>query len=251
MSDSTFFQPALPTPNSDDSRPLPEIIADHFGFPLAYHDVEGVRYYAVQDWILGVAQPASHPGTFWTEMKRRLERLNINIAPMCKKLPYLAENNKRYSMDHGTHDLMMLIVQFMSKQSLSIGGFVYLLHFAEIPHLYKIGHTDNVQKRCGSIVSQTPFEGVVDHVIPCKNRFEAELTLHKIYKPNHYRNEWFELTPDQVNLFKTLKCDADILDFASRSGVKWVHSKKSNLGRRSGVRFDLATNLPLLKDGDR
>ena len=49
MSDPTSFSEDLPT-NFDD-RPLPERIASRYNFPLAYHDVDSKRYYAVQDWI--------------------------------------------------------------------------------------------------------------------------------------------------------------------------------------------------------
>ncbi|MEP7287414.1 MAG: hypothetical protein ABI947_16780 [Chloroflexota bacterium] len=55
MSDSTLVPIPLPQ-DSNDQRPLPEIIADYYGFPLAYYDTEDERYYAVQDWIAGIAQ---------------------------------------------------------------------------------------------------------------------------------------------------------------------------------------------------
>lgn len=39
-----------------DQRPLPLIIAESFGFALQFHVVEGKHFFAVQDWIAGVAQ---------------------------------------------------------------------------------------------------------------------------------------------------------------------------------------------------
>lgn len=54
ISDSTAFSLDFPY-DPEDKRPLPEIIAANYGFALAYHELEGKRYYAVQDWIAGVA----------------------------------------------------------------------------------------------------------------------------------------------------------------------------------------------------
>ena len=58
MPESTYTSVSFPiTPEPNDKRPLPEIIADYCGFPLAFVDVDGERFYAVQDWLRGVAQP--------------------------------------------------------------------------------------------------------------------------------------------------------------------------------------------------
>ncbi|MHB8624909.1 MAG: hypothetical protein ACYDBJ_03590 [Aggregatilineales bacterium] len=82
MSNSTQSLLPLPFP-SEDKRPLPEIVADGNSepgsgwpaFPLAYQDVEGKRYYAVQDWIRGVAQleSATESSKFWHDIKRRFK----------------------------------------------------------------------------------------------------------------------------------------------------------------------------------
>ena len=112
MSDSTSFSVSLPQP-ADDSRPLPEIIAEFYGFPLAYVDHEdGERYYAVQDWIAGVAK-SSEPRTFWTAMKRRLKKVGIEMSTRCTQLPYLASDGKRYKMDHANAETLYLITQRM------------------------------------------------------------------------------------------------------------------------------------------
>lgn len=97
MSDFTTPSVSLSLP-ANDPRPLPEIIADLAGFPLAYADVEGERYYAVQDWIAGVAH-SGEPRTFWTAMKRRLKKAGIELSTLCTQLPYRATNGKSYKMD--------------------------------------------------------------------------------------------------------------------------------------------------------
>ena len=111
MSDSTtpsvFF--ALPV---NDPRPLPEIIADRAGFPLAYVDVDGERYYAVQDWIVGVGQ-ASEPRKFWTAMKTRLKKAGIEMSTLCRQLPYRARDGKNYKVDFAAATVLYQITQRM------------------------------------------------------------------------------------------------------------------------------------------
>ncbi len=106
--------------NADDQRPLPELIAlgnpdpadGWSAFPLQFHDVEGIRYYAVQDWILGVAQ-TDNARTFWDKMKNRLKRAKIQLSPPCLQLPYLATNNKRYKLDFAAAEALYVITQRM------------------------------------------------------------------------------------------------------------------------------------------
>src|SRR5947209_3996761 len=90
MVDSTSSPISIPVHDPNDKRPLPEIIAEHYGFPLAFaDDTDGNRYYAVQDWIRGVTNTAD-PGDSWKHMKRR----HPYLASFCKLLPYKASNGK-------------------------------------------------------------------------------------------------------------------------------------------------------------
>src|SRR3990172_1033853 len=78
--------------------PLPEIIAqggmDWAAFPLASHDIDEQRYYAVQDWIKGVAQTPNAP-RFWEKIRKRY----IELSTSCRQLPYVAKNGRTYQMD--------------------------------------------------------------------------------------------------------------------------------------------------------
>lgn len=107
---STFDQ------NPIDNRPLPEIIASDHEFSLAYHDVDGVRYYAVQDWVKGVAQLADYKaaGNFWRAMKRRLTTDQVNqISTRCTHLPYRATDGKSYKIEHADAETLYGITQRM------------------------------------------------------------------------------------------------------------------------------------------
>jgi len=106
--------------NPDDKRPLPELIAlgnpdpaDGWPeFPLQSHDVEGIRYYAVQDWILGVAQ-TDNARTFWAKMKARLKKARVQLFPPCQQLPYRAADRKRYTVDFAAAETLYIITQRM------------------------------------------------------------------------------------------------------------------------------------------
>ncbi len=120
----------LSFPNADgeqpDQRPLPEIVAagkvdesespGWEAFPLAYHDVEGKRYYAVQDWILGVAKP-SDASRFWDSMKRRLKKAKIELSSSCRELPYIARNGRTYQMDYAVAEGLYIITQRMDAET--------------------------------------------------------------------------------------------------------------------------------------
>lgn len=107
-------------PFSEDKRPLPEIVADGnpepetgwSAFSLAYRDVDGKRYYAVQDWIRGVAQ-TENPRDFWNKLKKRLQKAGIELSTWCLQLPYRASNGKRYDIDHTDSEGLYRITQRM------------------------------------------------------------------------------------------------------------------------------------------
>ncbi|MHB8629565.1 MAG: hypothetical protein ACYDBJ_24830 [Aggregatilineales bacterium] len=98
---------------------MPEIVADGKlepdgwpAFPLAYHDVNGKRYYAVQDWIRGVAQ-TENPRDFWSKLKKRLVKAGNELYTWCLQLPYRASNGKRYDIDHTDAEGLYRITQRM------------------------------------------------------------------------------------------------------------------------------------------
>src|SRR5436305_13977527 len=113
MSDSTSSSVSFPIHDPNDQRPLPEIIAEHYGFPLAYSDEsDGNRYYAVQDWIRGVAQ-AADPSKFWDSVKRRLNTAKIDLSSWCRKIPYRLPDGRNYKMDYATAAGLYQITQRM------------------------------------------------------------------------------------------------------------------------------------------
>src|SRR5262249_49163636 len=72
-------------------------------------------YYAIQDWIRGVAQSADSKSAseFWRAMKRRFAKTGIELRTWCTKLPYRAANGKRYDIDHTDAEGLYRITQRM------------------------------------------------------------------------------------------------------------------------------------------
>lgn len=109
------------TNDSHDDRPLPEIIADGGDgwnvFPLAFID-DQERYYAVQDWIQGVAQ-TDNPRKFWNSMKKRTVAMmeTVEMRTRFTTLPYIASNGRTYQMDFATAEGLYLITQRMSAET--------------------------------------------------------------------------------------------------------------------------------------
>src|SRR5579859_575787 len=104
----SLFDPA----QYNDDKPLPELIAAKFGFALQPQDVDGKRYYAVQDWLVGVAQ-TKNPRRFWTDMKKRYPELYAR----CVQLKYLAADGKKYKVDFADDETLYLIVGDMDRST--------------------------------------------------------------------------------------------------------------------------------------
>lgn len=99
------------------NKPLPEQIADGGkdwqAFDLQWYDVDGKRYYAVQDWLRGVAL-TENPAQFWRELKKRAENLHkVQLSTSCLQLPYLAKDGKKYRMDFAPAETLYQIAQYM------------------------------------------------------------------------------------------------------------------------------------------
>lgn len=94
-----------------DNRPLPLIVADKWGFSLAYVPqltLKGeVYWYSVQDWLLGLGVASNAVRKEWSWLKKQLS----NLAPQLNQLPYKAGNGKTYQMDFATDEALYRITQ--------------------------------------------------------------------------------------------------------------------------------------------
>jgi hypothetical protein len=79
-------------------KPYPLALADEYGFPLQQHLVGSEPFFAVQDWISGLAR-SKCPSRLWYQMKRRTSAKGALFGGRILKLAYRASNGRAYQMD--------------------------------------------------------------------------------------------------------------------------------------------------------
>lgn len=105
----------LPLLFNDDVSEQSEIlvVAGAHNFPLQHVVTsDGHVFYAVQDWIAGVAK-TGQPSDFWQALKKRTRKMGIELSTSCRQLPYLASNGREYKMDYADGETLYLITQHM------------------------------------------------------------------------------------------------------------------------------------------
>ncbi len=114
---TTIIEPE-PTPSADAEAidPLPLRIASEYNFGLQHHEVDGVGYYSITDWLAGVSGNADgrQATKQWTEIQRRLKKAEIQLSTRVGQLPYRASNNKTYQRDFATDVGLYQITQRMA-----------------------------------------------------------------------------------------------------------------------------------------
>ena len=105
---STSILSTLPNAGSQDQRQLPLIVAEKWGFPLAFVETEDGVFYAIQDWIKGLTA-SDDVRKIWNDIQRKttLFQMSDSIRP----LPYIASDGKTYQRDHTTDKGLYLIAQ--------------------------------------------------------------------------------------------------------------------------------------------
>jgi len=87
-------------------------------------------------------------------------------------------------------------------QSINNGGIIYLL-INKQNFLYKIGITKNITKRLSQIKSASGFDiSVVHYHNDILQYTDIELEMHKYWKDKRKIGEWFDLSEDDVLIFK-------------------------------------------------
>jgi Meiotically Up-regulated Gene 113 (MUG113) protein len=194
----------------DDRRPIPELLAAFYKFPLAYHDTDNGRFYAVQDWIIGVAH-AAEPRKFWDSMKRRLKRTGRELPKQCKKPPYKAADGKNYLCDYPNAETLNQITQYMDKRMGIVSevltgmrydkqalAHVYLVGLLEFPTFFKIGIAQDLSKRFENINTSIPFDIYLKHTVAVNDYRILERHLHSVFAEERIKGEWFSLDAEDV-----------------------------------------------------
>src|SRR5205823_995952 len=85
-------------------------------------------------------------------------------------------------------------------------GFVYLARHGKTSE-YKIGKSDDVNRRMGELDSPLPQGADMIHKIPTSEPYAAEIYWHKVFDDKRIRpkKEWFRLSASEVRRIKACK----------------------------------------------
>jgi hypothetical protein len=81
-------------------------------------------------------------------------------------------------------------------------GFVYLIKFGRF---FKIGKTNSAGRRERELAIQLPEKTTTVHVIRTDDPTEIEEYWHKRFRDRRKNGEWFELTAQDVAVFRRRK----------------------------------------------
>ncbi len=82
------------------------------------------------------------------------------------------------------------------------GGYVYLMQFGDE---YKIGTSNNVERRFRELKTQMPYHGKILHTITTGDPEGIESYWHKYFKEKRLKGEWFKLSQADIKYFKKRK----------------------------------------------
>ncbi len=137
---------------------------------------------------------------------RDLELLSVNRAsfPDFKSFETLGEQHeviiavKDFCMQFNLDE----VVPYCSPDKINstVNGFVYLY---KGEGFYKIGRSNNVERRDREIKLQLPFKVELIHTIETSDPPRTEKYWHNHFKSKRLNGEWFQLSNSDVLLFKS------------------------------------------------
>ena len=84
----------------------------------------------------------------------------------------------------------------------SVDGHVYMIKYGDA---YKIGRSDDLERRVKQVSVQIPEKGSLIHAIRTDDPSGIENYWHRRFKGRRVNGEWFKLTPDDVKAFMRRK----------------------------------------------
>jgi hypothetical protein len=81
-------------------------------------------------------------------------------------------------------------------------GYVYLIQFG---NEYKIGSSNNVERRFRELKTQMTYDGKIIHTITTGDPNGIEQYWHQFFKEKRLKGEWFQLTANDIKYFKQRK----------------------------------------------
>lgn len=73
-------------------------------------------------------------------------------------------------------------------------GFVYVIKETGLEKFYKIGMTSTIENRLAALETAMPYPMEIVGIYPCNRFADLEATLHRLYRKQRRKHEWFELS---------------------------------------------------------
>lgn len=83
-------------------------------------------------------------------------------------------------------------------------GYVYLMYFS-LGDIYKIGVSQNVERRLNDIRSYIPISLTIEHIIKTDDTAIVESSFHEYFHDKRIQGEWFDLDKSDIDLFKSMQ----------------------------------------------
>lgn len=128
--------------------------------------------------------------TFWYEID------GINVK---HPFPVFADIEKCYGIK-GSFDWWLEYIPIKRADKMNsnnINGFVYVLH-AKNTDLYKIGCTNDVNRRVKELEAMSPLELELIYTFETNEKFKLEAVLHDLFSEDRCHGEWFCLNEKQL-----------------------------------------------------
>lgn len=118
----------------------------------------------------------------WFEIKRQIERFYLSVPS-----EEIERRNKERLRKQAKEE---------ERQRTMPSGYVYILQAEN--GCYKIGRTNNMEKRIKAIRRDYPLNITVLHYFPCKDMISTETALHRRFADNRLQGDWFRLDASQA-----------------------------------------------------
>ena len=158
-----------------------------------------------------VAELARHLGAVPTVAEMKLRRRDDATFPNPKTVAShfpgqaaLIEALRAYAVSHPTHSDLIHILPAAAEHPLPKArpaeeGYVYLLASGGF---YKIGRSDNLERRIKEISIALPEKTELIHAIRTDDPVGIEAYWHKRFSDRRQNGEWFKLSHDEVKAFR-------------------------------------------------
>ena len=154
----------------------------------------------------------------------RDSRLQINAYESCYLKEHLVQAeptaiNHRYLEKHEWESLPKLDAP---------AGYVYLLQDVDVTGYFKIGYTNNPERRLNDFGVELPFKTEVIDIIETDNARSLERELHRRYAGKRRKGEWFDLSAAEVKAISDLETGESTLSYYAASKSFALHSNSGN-----------------------